>query len=67
MGIFRGVDVSFCYILVLVISGEGIGGFSCEPLTICDTMEVILFLTASLVFVTRVGSLPRPLVSEELR
>jgi hypothetical protein len=65
MGILRGGGVvSLVYILVLVMLGEGIGGFS---LIACETMELILFLTASLVFVARVKSLSPPFEREEER
>ena len=61
MGIFNGGAVSF----ILLMLGDGIGGFI---LTACyNTMLLILFLTASLVLVTRVRSVKPPFEREELR
>ena len=63
MGIFNvGAVVS----LILLMLGDGMGGFI---LTACyyNTMLLILFLTASLVLVTRVRSVKPPLDREELR
>ncbi len=63
MGIFNGGAVVS---LILLMLGEGMGGFI---LTACyyNTMLLILFLTASLVLVTRVRSVKPPLEREELR